>query len=76
MRAVSAEDALAYDEPPAWYYPVRESLGGACLRAGKPVLAEAGLREGPGAQSRERPLAVRPRGGAEGCRRRTPKRRR
>jgi tetratricopeptide (TPR) repeat protein len=40
MRAVSAEAELAYDEPPAWYYPVRESLGGACLRAGKTVLAE------------------------------------
>ncbi|HTG14511.1 MAG TPA: hypothetical protein VK747_04505, partial [Blastocatellia bacterium] len=30
-RAVAAEDSLAYDEPPTWYYPVRESLGGALL---------------------------------------------
>src|SRR5262249_47846446 len=30
-KAVEAEDALAYDEPPAWYYPVRESLGAALL---------------------------------------------
>lgn len=44
-KAVAAEDALAYDEPPAWYYPVRESLGGAWLRAGKPAQAEAVFRE-------------------------------
>ncbi len=44
-KAVDAEDKLAYDEPPAWYYPVRESLGGACLRAGKPAQAEAVFRE-------------------------------
>ncbi len=44
-RAVAADDKLAYDEPPAWYYPVRESLGGACLRAGKPAEAEAAFRE-------------------------------
>ena len=31
-RAVEREDGLAYDEPPAWYYPVRESRG----RAAKP----------------------------------------
>ena len=33
-KAVAAEDKLAYDEPPAWYYPMRESLGGALLRDG------------------------------------------
>ena len=26
-KAVEAEDGLAYDEPPTWFYPVRESLG-------------------------------------------------
>jgi tetratricopeptide (TPR) repeat protein len=30
-EAVEMEDALAYDEPPAWFLPVRESLGGALL---------------------------------------------
>jgi len=30
--AVALEDKLAYDEPPAWFYPTRESLGGALLR--------------------------------------------
>jgi tetratricopeptide (TPR) repeat protein len=44
-RAVEAEDLLSYDEPPAWYYPVRESLGGELLRAGKAAEAEAVFRE-------------------------------
>ena len=44
-KAVAAQDALAYDEPPAWYYPVRESLGSALLRAGQAAEAEAVFRE-------------------------------
>ena len=32
-RATAAEDALKYDEPPDWFYPTRESLGAALLRA-------------------------------------------
>jgi tetratricopeptide (TPR) repeat protein len=31
-KAVEIQDSLIYDEPPAWYYPVRESLGGEYLR--------------------------------------------
>jgi tetratricopeptide (TPR) repeat protein len=31
-KAVEIEDSLAYDEPPAWFLPVRESLGGLLLR--------------------------------------------
>src|SRR5262245_9403895 len=31
--AVEIQDRLVYDEPPAWYYPVRESLGGEYLRS-------------------------------------------
>jgi tetratricopeptide (TPR) repeat protein len=31
-QAVERQDRLVYDEPPAWYYPVRESLGGELLR--------------------------------------------
>ena len=46
QRAVELQDALVYDEPPAWYYPIRESLGTALLRAGKPAEAEAIFREG------------------------------
>ena len=39
------QDQLAYDEPPDWYYPVRESLGGALLRAGQADAAEKVFRE-------------------------------
>jgi hypothetical protein len=46
QRAVALQDVLVYDEPPGWYYPVRESLGAALLRAGKPADAEIVFREG------------------------------
>ena len=45
-RAVAMQDALVYDEPPAWYYPVRESLGACLLRARKAGEAEEVFREG------------------------------
>jgi hypothetical protein len=45
QAAVSAEDGLAYDEPPAWYYPVRETLGAALLADGKAVEAERVFRD-------------------------------
>jgi tetratricopeptide (TPR) repeat protein len=44
-EAVAAQDALVYDEPPPWDYPVRESLGGALLRSGRPAEAEVVFRE-------------------------------
>ena len=44
--AVEIQDAFVYDEPPAWYYPVRESLGAALLREGKAPEAEMVFREG------------------------------
>ena len=43
-RAVAAEDALAYDEPPAWQQPMREALGGALLADGRAAEAEAVFR--------------------------------
>jgi tetratricopeptide (TPR) repeat protein len=43
--AVAAEDALAYDEPPTWYYPVRETLGAALLAAGQAAEAEQVFRD-------------------------------
>jgi tetratricopeptide (TPR) repeat protein len=43
--AVVQQDNLNYDEPPAWYYPVRESLGGALLRIGEAEEAETVFRE-------------------------------
>jgi len=44
VAAVAAEDAVAYDEPAAWYYPVRESLGAALLADGQPHEAELVFR--------------------------------
>ncbi len=38
--AVSIQDAIAYMEPPYWYYPVRQSLGAALLEAGQAAQAE------------------------------------
>ncbi|OON59665.1 hypothetical protein B0920_20455 [Massilia sp. KIM] len=34
-EAVAIQDTLPYMEPPYWYYPVRQSLGVALLRAGQ-----------------------------------------
>ncbi len=45
-RAVTLQDALIYDEPPAWYYPVRESLGAELLRVERAADAEGVFREG------------------------------
>ena len=42
--AVDAQDRLHYDEPPAWYYPVRESLGAALLQNGEAQEAEIVFR--------------------------------
>jgi tetratricopeptide (TPR) repeat protein len=44
-KAVAAQDDLNYDEPPGWYYPVRESLGAALLMAGDAVEAESAFRK-------------------------------
>ena len=34
-QAIAVEDRIPYMEPPYWYYPVSQSLGGALFRAGK-----------------------------------------
>jgi tetratricopeptide (TPR) repeat protein len=44
--AVRLQDQFTYDEPPAWYYPVRESLGAALLKAGQAAEAENVFRDG------------------------------
>jgi tetratricopeptide (TPR) repeat protein len=44
-RAVEAEDRLAYHEPPPFYYPVRESLGGALIATGRYTDAQRVFRE-------------------------------
>lgn len=44
-RAVTAEDALNYNEPADWSWPTREALGAALLRAGRAADAERVFRE-------------------------------
>ena len=44
-RAVKLEAKIQYDEPPAWFYPVRQSLAAALLRSGRAKDAEAVFRE-------------------------------
>mgnify|MGYP006200583741 CR=1 FL=1 len=44
-RAVEMESIIQYDEPPAWHYPIRQSLGAALLMNGQPVQAEKVFRE-------------------------------
>jgi tetratricopeptide (TPR) repeat protein len=39
-KAVEIQDGLNYNEPPDWYYPVRESLGGALFLDGQYEEAE------------------------------------
>ena len=45
-RAVDFQDNFVYDEPPAWYFQLRESLSAALLRAGKGGEAEKVARDG------------------------------
>jgi tetratricopeptide (TPR) repeat protein len=42
--AVELEDAMAYDEPQAWFLPVREMLGAALMRDGNYAGAEQVFR--------------------------------
>jgi tetratricopeptide (TPR) repeat protein len=44
-EGVAAEDALVYDEPPAWMLPVRHALGALLMSAGRYSEAEAVYRE-------------------------------
>lgn len=44
-HAVEIQDSLKYDEPPDWFYPVRESLGAVLLLNGNAVEAEKVFRE-------------------------------
>jgi tetratricopeptide (TPR) repeat protein len=43
--AVAIQDKLNYGEPPDWFYPVRENLGGALLMSGDATAAEKVFRE-------------------------------
>jgi tetratricopeptide (TPR) repeat protein len=44
-KAAEIEDALIYDEPPAWYIPSREALGRALIAAGNYSESEKVFRE-------------------------------
>jgi tetratricopeptide (TPR) repeat protein len=44
-EAVALQDKLSYTEPPYWYYPVRQSLGGVRLRQGRLDDAERAFRD-------------------------------
>jgi tetratricopeptide (TPR) repeat protein len=44
-EAVRLQDGLRYNEPPDWYYPVRESLGRLLLTAGRAGEAERVFQE-------------------------------
>ncbi|MDH3734203.1 MAG: hypothetical protein OEU54_11750 [Gemmatimonadota bacterium] len=43
--ATDLEDAMVYEEPPLWYYPMRHSLGLAYLEDGRPAEAEEAYRQ-------------------------------
>jgi hypothetical protein len=43
-RAVALQDSLKYDEPPDWFFPVREQLGAVLLINGKAPEAEKVFR--------------------------------
>jgi tetratricopeptide (TPR) repeat protein len=45
QRAVASADRIPYDEPPIWFYPIRESLGAALLQRDRPKEAERVFRE-------------------------------
>lgn len=45
QEAIRLEDALKYDEPPAWLIPVRHSLGAVLMKAGRFAEAEQVYRD-------------------------------
>lgn len=44
-KAIATQDSLKYDEPPDWFYPVRETLGAVLLLNGNAAEAEKIFRE-------------------------------
>ena len=45
QKAIAEESQLHYDEPPGWFFPVRQSLGATLLKAGRVAEAEKAYRE-------------------------------
>jgi hypothetical protein len=58
-RAVEMQDALPYNEPPDWYYPVRESLGGELARAGQYAGSRSSVSRRPPTQSGQPQITLR-----------------
>ncbi|HMA18420.1 MAG TPA: tetratricopeptide repeat protein [Thermoanaerobaculia bacterium] len=52
-RAIEVEKTIQYDEPPPWFYPVRQSLGAALLKNGQAKEAEVVFREAITKQPRD-----------------------
>ena len=52
-QAVKLESKIQYDEPPAWLYPVRQSLAATLLRSGRSREAESVFRAAIGKQPRD-----------------------
>ena len=52
-RAVKLESKIHYDEPPAWFYPVRQSFAAALLISGEPKEAESVFRAAIAKQPRD-----------------------
>jgi tetratricopeptide (TPR) repeat protein len=44
-KAIEAEALVTYDEPPDWYYPIRETYGAVLLQGGRAADAEKVFRE-------------------------------
>jgi tetratricopeptide (TPR) repeat protein len=44
-KAIEAADLITYDEPPDWYYPIRETYGAVLLQSGRAADAEKVFRE-------------------------------
>ena len=59
-EAIAIEDTLSYTEPPYWYYPVRQSLGGVRLRQGRLDEAERAFRDSLARRAQQRLGARRP----------------
>ncbi len=45
QQAVSVQDSLRYNEPPDWFFPIRETFGALLLRLQKPAEAEKIFRQ-------------------------------
>ena len=55
--AAAAQFALAYTEPPYWYYPIRQSLAAALLQAGRYTEAERQFQRAL-SRAANQPLAI------------------